>query len=820
MQFKRKVAYTALTLAIAGMASPTMAAMAIDEIVVTARKTEESLQSTPVAVTALNEQMLAEAQVVELADLQRTAPSLSVMTGGTGSSALIYLAIRGNAQVSTSGGTDPAVATYVDGVYLARPTGGNVDMFDVSQAEVLRGPQGTLFGRNTTGGALNIKTNDPTGEFEGYVKGEVGNYNAKRVEAVVNLPIAGDELAARFAGRYNDRDGFGEYRGYTDPNGFFFDGLNQDAGDIDKNTYVRGKIKWEPADLNFDATLGMDWSDFEDSGQRTQLMAFNPGGAGGFAGLITNTIGFDPQNFIAQQSFEDSYWNADNSSVNPSEVDSRLARPGSTNEGKGIYLDVNVALGDVDFKSITAYREASSSGTVDLDGTPVQLLTFYSEWDQDQISQEFQLSGFINDDLQWITGLYYFQEDSGDFSTNRFGGGDMALTLETLGMAPPGLPLALIGAQTSTNDALHKNTSYGAFAQANYSFTEKLRGTIGYRYTFDDRQTKIFSQDPEGGQPGVAAPGCKIAPVDRDDGVTCERTQDADFEYPAWLVSLDYQLNDDLFLYAKTSGASMAGGWNFRTSNNPSFGPEQVKDVEVGFKSDLFDGQVRLNGAFFYMKASDQQRLINIAEGLTPVQFIRNAGKSEAKGAELELTWLPWEGMTLNASLSLLDMEYEKYESDELITSGPNAAAPGAPPVVVTLDRSGENAPHSPEMTFSLGATQTFYTTLGELALHVDYYRVDETWFQDSTVNPAEGAAVQASQAAEKKWNSVPQYDLINAQATLRTDDERWEFALWGKNLADEEYYTSVANFWNAFGTTMRYVGDPRTFGGSVRYNW
>ncbi len=815
MDIKRTLARSSLALAVSGLALPAMAQ--IDEIVVTARKTEESLQSTPVAVTALNEVMLAQAQVTELADLQRTAPSLSIMSGGTGSSALVFVAIRGNAQVSPSGGTDPAVATYVDGVYLARPTGGNVDMFDVSQAEVLRGPQGTLFGRNTTGGALNIKTNDPTGELEGYVKGEVGNYEHRKVEAVVNLPIVGEELATRFAVRYNDRDGFGDYRPYTDPNGFFFNGLDQEAGNVDKNSYARGKIRWEPMDKNFDATLGFDWSDFEDSGQRTELMAFNPAGANGFAGVIANSVGFNAANFIGQQKFGDSYWNADNSSVNPYPADPRLAKPGSTNEGQGVYLDVNVALGEVDFKSITAYREATSSGTVDLDGSPMQLLTFYSEWDQDQISQEFQLSGNFNDDLDWITGLYYFQEDSGDFAVNRFGGGDMELALERIGQVPPGsnFPLALIGAALSTNDAMHDNTSYGAFAQANYSFTENLRGTLGFRYTFDERETQIFSQDPEAGQPGVAQPGCKIAPADRDiPNGPCQRTQNAEFEYPAWIISMDYQATDDLFFYAKTSGASMAGGWNFRSSSNPSFEPEQVKDVELGFKSDLFDGMVRLNGAFFFMKASDQQRLINIAEGTTPVTFIRNAGQSEAQGAEFELTWLPWEGLSVNASLSLLDMEYDKYESDELITSGPNAGQ------VVKLDRSGENAPHAPEMTFSIGATQTIPTSLGEVDLHVDYYRVDETWFQDSTVIPEEGAAVRARQAEEKKWNSIPEYDLVNAQATLRTDDGQWEFALWGKNLTDEEYYTSVGNYWNSFGTALRYVGDPRTYGASVKYNW
>lgn len=807
MRFQRTFISSSLAFAIGCASTPSFAQ--IEEIIIHARKTEEGLQSTPVAVTALNTEMLMQAQVTELGDMARTAPNLSVMTGGTGSSALVYLSIRGNAQVSPSGGTDPAVATYVDGVYLARPTGGNVDMFDVATAEVLRGPQGTLFGRNTTGGALSIRTNDPTGEFGGSIKGEIGNYDHKKVEAVLNLPILGDELAARFAVRYNDRDGYGDFRGYTDPAGFFFTGLDQEAAAVEKNTYARGKLKWTPADRDFTATLGVDWSEFEDSGQRSKVMGINPGAAGGFVGAIFAGVGFTPAAFLAQQKHGDAYWNMDNSSINPYPADSRLDKPGSTNEGKGVFLDLDFALSaDLALRSITAYREATSSGAVDLDGTPVQLLSFYSIWDQEQWSQEFQLSGSVNDDLEWITGVYYFEEDSGDFSTNRFGGADM---LYALGV-PSGVPLSLAGAARSTNDAVHNNVSYGAFAQANYAFTDRFRATLGFRYTFDERETKIFSQSVESGQEAPAQ--CKLAVADRDDGTTCERTQNAEFEYPAWVFSLDYQMTPDLFLYAKTSGASMAGGWNFRDSDNPSFDPEQVKDVEVGFKSEMFDGTVRLNGALFFMKANDQQRLINTARNNQPIQFIRNAGKSEIKGAEFELTWLPWTGMVINSSVALLDAEYEKYESTELVTSGPNAGQ------FVAVDRSGENAPHAPELSYSIGATQTLQTALGELDLHVDYYWVDETWFQDNTVNPFEGPAVQAVQREEQRWNSVPDYGLVNAQALLRTHDGNWNFSVWGKNLTDEEYYTSVANFWNAFGTAVRYYGEPRTYGASVQYNW
>src|SRR5690606_30416008 len=481
MHFQRTALSTALALAMR-CASSLSFAQKIEEIYVTARKTEEGLQTTPVAVSAMNESMLAEAQVTEVADLKRMAPSLSIMTGGTGSSSLIYLSVRGNAQVSPSGGTDPAVATYVDGVYLARPTGGNVDMFDVGLAEVLRGPQGTLFGRNTTGGALNIRTNDPTGNFEGYVKGEVGNYGHQKVEGVVNVPLMGDELAARFAVRYNQRDGYGDYRGYSDPAGYNWSGFNSDAADVDKNTYVRGKVKWDPADSDLTVTLGVDWSEFADSGQRSQVMAINPAASGGLVGGIFAANGFNPDNFVRQQKYGDAYWGMDNSSTNPMDTLSSLERPGSTNDNKGIFVDIGYDISDdVSFKSVTAYRESNSSGQVDLDGTPVSLLTFASRWDQDQWSQEFQLAGNVNGDLEWITGLYYFSEESGDYSINRFGGPDLQSALPLLpGALPATTPFCsggglLAATCIGSNDSVHDNTSYGGFAQVNYSFTEKLR---------------------------------------------------------------------------------------------------------------------------------------------------------------------------------------------------------------------------------------------------------------------------------------------------------------------------------------------------------
>ncbi|KJS04357.1 MAG: hypothetical protein VR73_14510 [Gammaproteobacteria bacterium BRH_c0] len=832
MQFKQTLAYTALTLAIGGTAIPSLAQ--IEEIVVTARKAEESLQQTPVAVTALNEDMLIKAQVTEIADLRRSAPNLSILPGGTGSSALVFVAIRGAAQVSPGGAADAAVGTYIDGVYYARPTGGNLDMFDVQQVEVLRGPQGTLFGRNTTGGALNIRTNDPTDEFEGYVKADMGNFNSRKIETVINIPIT-DELAARVSYRFNDRDGYGDYKGYTDNsnwsawntpipafggltqanlfgvsavNNFNFAGLNQEAAAIDENMYGRAKLRWEPADLNLIATFGVDWSEMRDTGQRVDVRGINEGfTAGPFTlGQLLSLSGFDAQSFIDRQKFHDSYWNVDNSSANPVYNDRQMHTPSSSNKNTGAYLDLDIDLGEYQLKSISSYRENRSTGVVDLDGIPVNLLTFGSVWDQEQFSQEFQLSGTMGDNLEWITGIYYFSESSAEISRSRAFG-------IFADVFAPGVPPELANAPVNAgSDGVFDNTSMGAFAQANYQFTDSLRGTLGIRYTWDERDVLWRGSAPE---PGQLVPANCIVSAPDNPGV-CAQTDSATFDYPAWTLGLDYQVNDDLFLYAKTSGASMSGGWNVRSTVAPAFDPEDVIDIELGFKSDLFEDRVRFNTALFYSEQTDQQRFINEWDTVTnsTTQYVRNAGESTGYGAEFELTWLPWDGMEINSTLAFLKTEYDKYEVLEGITTGPNAGQ------TVLVDHSGENAPQAPEMTFGIGATQNVQTALGSLDLHVDYYYVDDTWFQDNTVRPGESAGYQAQQIEEMEFNAIPGYGLVNAMATLTTVDERWEVSLWGKNLADKEYHTGVANFYTAFGTANWYLGAPRTFGASLKYAW
>jgi len=235
----------------------------LEEILVTARKSSESIQTTPVAVTALSHEMLVQQQVIDVADLQHAAPDVTIGGAGTGPSSLVYLAIRGEAQNSPNSASDNAVGIYVDGVYIGRPIIGNLGLIDESQVEVLRGPQGTLFGRNTTGGALLISTNKPTNDFDGYVKLGYGNFSDKLGELMVNAPLT-SELAGRLAFRFNDHDAY-----YPNPS----TGYGQ--GKLNHEYDGRASLRWTPSAIPLTVDAAFDYTEEQDTGQATALMGFN-----------------------------------------------------------------------------------------------------------------------------------------------------------------------------------------------------------------------------------------------------------------------------------------------------------------------------------------------------------------------------------------------------------------------------------------------------------------------------------------------------------------------------------------------------------------
>ena len=804
-----------------GAATPTPAdngttpgnATGLEDIIVTARRTSEALQSTPVAVTALNNAALLEKQVAEVTDLARATPALSIGTGGTGPASIVYLAIRGQAQNSPNSFSDASVGIYIDGVYVARPLVGNLGFLDMAGAEVLRGPQGTLFGRNTTGGALNLTTAQPTDEIEGYVKAGIGNYDMRVVEGVLNIPLS-DTVSTRFAGRYD------EHGGYF-PNPVY----GKAQGSVKGSYYARGTLKWEPTAIPVTLTLSGDYNRYRDDGNASAVSAINPAGplnafynisrgvqTGAIPGNapipLSATVSVPASlfaNFARGSGPLTQYINPEfpgSTSTNnwrytygaPQTGNQEIDVLGNFNNAYSGTANLVVDLDAVTIKSITGYRNSDSGSNLDLTGTATSGGAFITQYKQHQFSEELQISGDVGN-LQYIGGLYYFREAGDERS-------DSAIFYNT--------PIAAF--RRSFADFVSK--SFGIFGQVNYNITDALRVTGGLRYTWDKRSINRHGVNDWRDPDPVCSGGVNAGR--RQSVAPCNDPNSDKFKYPAWLASVDYKVTPDIFVYAKTSGASMSGGFNSRPVPAPysqSFQPEKVRDVEVGFKGDFLDNRLRLNLAAFHAWQSNVQRIINTtfvdANGTTQLtQFVSNAGKAKNYGFEFEGALIPWNGMTIDASAAYLHARYVKGSRfEEQIVNGQ----------VVQVDRSGEPITQAPKWTASIGATQQVDLDAGKLKLHADYAYISSRYFDFFTTgDPAQAAAVAIANEASK----IKGYGLLSGQISFTLNDPEIEFMLWGKNLTNQPWFTNVFNSYTGLGATLQFQGAPRTYGASVAFRF
>ncbi|MBK8631721.1 MAG: TonB-dependent receptor [Sphingomonadales bacterium] len=787
---------TVLSLGMA-IATPAFAQAAAEEtqggiadIVVTARKTNENLQSVPVAVTALNSEALTSKQVLEVTDLARTAPSLTISTGGTGPASIVYLAIRGQAQNSPNSLSDTSVGIYIDGVYVARPIVGNLGFLDMASAEVLRGPQGTLFGRNTTGGALNLTSNRPSDEYEGQLKIGYGNYNSKVIEGIVNAPLS-EGVGLRVAARYGDHDGY-----------FKNNQIGYPQGSVDKDFILRGTLVVAPPSSRLKATVIGEFVRYADDGNATAVAAINPGiltqpayGAyinSEFARFVTAAQ--LPAFTAANSNWTDTF-------SRPRSGDGQIDKLQNNNRVDAFSGTLEWESDAVNVKSISAYRKSFTDDSLDLHGFPTTTnpftpflpnasTAFISTYRNKQFSQELQLSGKVGA-LDWQTGVYYFKE-SGSEQSRAF---------------------ILGGVQAARTLSDYSSRSVGAFAQVNYHVTEALRLTGGLRYTWDKRtidrhstnnwrlpdNLEVCTVGPNNGLTAAAAP--------------CTDPRAASFKYPAWTLGVDYRVNDQLFLYAKTSGASMSGGFNSRFVPAPftqQFDPEKVRDAEIGFKGDFLDRRLRTNLAMFYAKQSDVQRIVNALVGTTLTQFVTNTGKVKAKGFEFEATALPTRSLEITGSIAYLDAKYVK---------GSRTENQGTAAVPILVDRSLEPVTQAPKWTANIGATQTFEVGFGDLSFHADYAYISSRAMDAATAKSLAQGGTQAAIDATAIGNAasiVKGYGLLNGRIALKIESPDLELALWGRNLTNKAWFTNVFNNYTGLGATVQYQGAPRTYGASA----
>lgn len=717
--------------------------VAVEEIVVTAQKRSENLQDVPVSVTAISAQALEARGVTNVIGLNNLAPGLRVSSGDAAANPKIF--IRGVGLSDFNPNSSSGVGIYVDGVYVGSPLAQMAGFFDIGQVEVLRGPQGTLYGRNTNGGAINITTRRPTQAFTAEAGAEYATYNAVTLNGAIGGPVIDDVLAVRAAAQYVKDDGY-TYNRVT-------------GNDVNATDYwaVRLSALYTPTP---DIEALFQLNRFVNRGDATQpqhraTLPFDPAAAGpdGLCAPAYYTSGL----------CGDAFGYAD--------LDGNERALDANAEGKdkidlfGLSAQVDWDLGPVSLVSVTAWSWAHRNAYENTDANPFQMLEINYLARQRQFTQELRLQS--NDDgagrFNWVAGAYFMDETVKDASTQ-----DVLRDLRPL--FPDGYSIPDSVAAFSypyTQDT----RSYALFGQADYRFTDKLVGTVGLRYSADEKSFDYRSQ--------------------AEGGLVVLLTSKQEKTFSAWSgrLGLRYEVSDDLNLYATYNRGFKSGGFFGGLATLPEelepYDNEQLDAFEVGVKSQLFDRRLRLNASAFFYDYQDQQVFAQVLRNGLTVLVLDNAASSEVYGAEVEATARLTENFTLDAGLSLLKAEYGEY-------------------VTLTGDFSGNTLPQSPELTFNIAASYSLPLANGsELNATFDAAHSSKIYFDNSNADRLSQDAV---------W-------VAGAQGGWTSPDGKVELGGFVRNLFDETYVVSISNI-DSLGEDLLTLNRPRSIGVFLRYRY
>jgi iron complex outermembrane receptor protein len=733
----------------------------MEEIVVNARGVEEGLQDAPIAVSAFTGDTLDYRGVDSLNQIERFVPSLTLQNnpsfGGASNSAAIYL--RGVGQKEFLPTTEPGVGLYVDGVYVARSVGAILDIIDIERLEVLRGPQGTLFGRNTIGGAISIATRkpEPGGEFGGSLSAAAGTDSLLHLRGTVHIPVS-DSFAIRGSLASMTQDGYVERA----------DGI--DLGDDDTFT-GRVSFAFQPSD-SFSALITADMTrdrengpaleligiDFTDLSQLQGVVLAPPPPMAFIHNVTTAALGpgqpcaaTDPagngvtSNPASANCYDARYIGADGK-------DEGTAPAYSETDVFGLSATLDFNLSDtLAIKSITAYRELDSDFARDGDHSPHRISQFEDTLDQEQFTQELQLIG-THDRLDWILGAYYFSEDGNnvntlDFTVSNFRSGGQ-----------------------------FDNTAWAAFAQATYDVTDKLHLTLGGRYTDEDKSftpDQIIYNNYYAGFSNLVPPGNPLAALDAPFLQAGSRIlplleKEISISEFTPMANLAFDLSDRTMIYLTYSEGFKSGGFTQRVFPPvvagftappgtpdidliPTYEPEFVEVIEAGIKLDLLDGRLRINGAVFQTDYEELQ--VQVFNSVAPVT--RNIGEASIEGVELEVSASPADGWFIEGSLSMLNAEYDNIDTAN------------------TLILKSNDFERVPETMASVGVSKEFLlASSGSVMLRADWSYRSETY----------------NDAYNTPLLETDSYSLIDASVRWTNQQGDWSVILSGRNLSDEQY--------------------------------
>lgn len=722
--------------------------LAIEEITVTARKKDESIQDVPLAVSAITDQ-LQEETVRRIEDVQAFAPNLFInRTPGIASGAAIT--IRGVASLESDKSFDPSIGVVMDGMFLGTSSGVLLENFDIERIEVLRGPQGTLFGKNTTGGILNIiRTSVSLDDMSFDLSLTGGEYGRQDIKAVAQIPIIQDTLGLKVFGAKIEHDG--HVKNTT---------LDRDVGGDDKTNYGFAAL-WAPTD-NFDIKL--HYEIMED--QSEQGAYVNRNRVGELACTIS-LIGFDPANGC--EIFA-------NDGPDTTESDGSNF---SDNEYKSTIITANYDTDNFLYTYIYTRRDMDEQNMQDFDGAPAHLLrmNFFNDWEQ--TSHEFRITSQFSDKVQFIAGLYDWETDF----DQRWDVYDLFYQLSRLGVPP--WPSGRVGVPgyddvfpweddvAGNNGQSQVTTSLAAFFSADWYLNDQWTLTVGFRWTEEEK-------DFVG---GASAPGYYPLRGEPWPGIFNPFNADQKWTETTPKVGARYQMNDDVMFYGSYSEGFKSGGFFARQANyeiDPAYDPEYVKNYEFGWKTTLLDGRMIFNGAIFRSDYDDKQESILIPVNLANVAtVVRNASTLEMTGIELEMRYQITEAWDLLVTYGHLDSEYDDYIAD-LTGDG------------IVTDNSDLVPRNTPENTFGLTTSYTMQIGNGDLKGRVSY-RFRDDMETNSSNDP------------------LGHLDSIyNVNANISYSIENYSISVWGRNITDEreQRWATIGGL-----TSRGWWNEPSTYG-------
>lgn len=745
----------------------------LEEVIVTAQKRDQRLADVPVAVSVFGGDAIDQTGVRELKDVADYIPNLQISEGNDFRSTV---RIRGVGATSRNIGFDTRVGVYVDGVYVGQSPAINQELLDIERIEVLRGPQGALFGKNTVAGAVNLITKKPDDEFHGSAGTSFGNLGYREINGLLNVPLS-EAVTTAFSVAKTDRDG-----------------------------YVRNIVTG--SDLNERDVLAYRAQGRVTPNDRIEIYASIDGLNS--EGLIL--IGDPVTNMLATQPVQ----SAPELGVVAFSFD-----PLDKRDIYGGHVDLSYRLADGHtLKSITGYRAVDATYTNATDYSPVDIVSTEYTDRYALLSQELQLSSPDANDLTYVLGLYLYRQDA---KTHR----DVVLGADLVDAfvgplyasgalspplpAPPALPNGLVSQLIGLGPPLSKvfnhgeveTRSYAAYFTGAYRVTDRWKLGFGLRYSSEEKEVDWLLDGRNSGPFNIGSTG-----PDPQNPSPMVNDRADDFLAPA--VSLTYALSEESNVYARYAAGYKSGGFNLDYVNAPElaanptleFDEETVDSYEVGLKGAYFDGRLALNAAAFIAEYEDYQvnSFADLGGGRTSIR-ISNAAKVETTGLEAETRLQVTPDFMLRASLGLLDAKFDAF---------PGGGTQGA-------DVSGNDLPFAPEISYSLGATyyQDVPALQSTLLIRADVTHDGEVY---TTADNVTEIPYNSAYPGTIVYGRLPGHTEVNARIGLMSGSETWEVYLWGHNLTDEvEPQEEVRDF---FGTIVKQPGLPRSYGVELRWRF